>query len=271
VELLVVIAVIAILAGLLLPALARAKAKGQGISCLSNERQLSLAVIMYADDFADKFPYNLGTAEIKSRADSNEFINWTSPVMTWELETDNTNTALLTHGGIGPYVNRGAGVYRCPSDNVVSDVQAQMGWFRRVRNISMNAMVGDAGEFSSSGENVNNPYYRQFFKITDVSKPTQIFVFIEEHPDSVADGYFLNRYKEYKWNDLPASYHNGAANLTYVDGHAESHKWRSPATKQPATPDGAGLPITLLAGQRGDFYWLMSRTSVEEYDADATN
>ena len=265
IELLTVIAVIAILAALLLPVLAASRSKARAISCLSNERQLMLASLVYAGDFSDALPYNLGAAEIKKQEAERQFWNWSTPVMSWELDSDNTNTVWLTEGGIGPYASRTAKVYRCPADLVVSDIQAQAGWTARVRSISMNAMVGNAGQFILAGANVNNPYYRQFLKLVQIPRPTQIFVLTEEHPDSINDGYFLNKPDSMQWLDLPASYHNGSANLAFADGHLETHKWRFASTKPPARPDAAHLPRSVPAAERADFDWLMERTSIDSF------
>jgi prepilin-type N-terminal cleavage/methylation domain-containing protein/prepilin-type processing-associated H-X9-DG protein len=271
IELLVVIAVIAILAALLLPVLSKARGRAEGISCLNNTRQLTLAWQIYADDFNGLLPYNLGMNGSSFRTN----LNWVNNVMTWDLSPDNTNTATLADASLGSYVNGATSIYRCPSDHALSSIQRAAGWNHRIRSYSMNAMVGNAGSFSASGVNINNPDYTQFFKIAQIPRPSEIFVFLDEHPDSIDDGYFLNKAAganygyhdgDAEWIDLPASYHNAAAAFSFADGHAALHRWLKSNTIRPPAPNSANLPIAIPASpsdERADFDWILQHMSIE--------
>src|SRR5262245_12139919 len=68
IELLVVVAIIGALAALLLPALARAKAKAKQIQCLNDLKQLGLAAHLYADDNEDLLPRENGSGGVNSWA-----------------------------------------------------------------------------------------------------------------------------------------------------------------------------------------------------------
>jgi len=273
IELLVVIAIIAILASILLPALARAKERAQAILCLNNTKQLTLGWQLYADDFDGVLPYNLVMTANGSRNDR----NWVNNVMTWDLSPDNTNPATLTEASLGPFVSRATAIYRCPSDHALSAAQSAAGWDRRIRSYSMNAMVGDAGDASANGSNINNPGYVQFFKITQIPQPTEIFAFLDEHPDTIDDGYFINKaaehasssdyggsgYSRAEWTDLPATYHNNATAFSFADGHSTLHRWMVSSTIYPVQPDVPYLPIDVSA-QRTDFNWMLDHMSVDQ-------
>lgn len=266
VELLVVIAMIAVLAALLLPALAKARAKAQAITCLSNTRQLSSAWQLYATDHSDLLPYNLELLPKPDGIGLTASSNWTSGVLNWDLAADNTNSATLTEASLGSYVGKAAAIYHCPSDNVLSQKQREAGWNARARSYSMNAMVGNAGDVTTGGTNRNNPEYVQFFKLGAIIHPEDIFVFLDEHPDSIGDGYFKNTAYTYRWIDLPASYHNGAASFSYADGHSELHRWKNDSTKVPAVPGLAMLPRTITKKDSQDYYWVIRRMSVERVE-----
>jgi prepilin-type N-terminal cleavage/methylation domain-containing protein/prepilin-type processing-associated H-X9-DG protein len=284
IELLVVIAIIGILASILLPVLAKTKSKAQGIFCLNSTKQLNLAWRLYADDQNDKLAYNLGGTSGEKKIAGHSPLNWVNNIMDWTVKnSDNTNTDTIAEGSLGPYTSKTYGIYRCPADNVLISDQREAGWSWRIRSYSMNAMIGNAGDASSTGINQNNPNYVQFFTMAAIPEPSQIFVFLDEHPDSIDDGYFLDGirpadpgdippggqgggvtfYKE--WIDLPAAYHNGGASLSFADGHCETHRWVCPSTKQPAQPYGATLPLPVPPDQTTDFLWVVKHMSIWHY------
>jgi len=268
IELLVVVAVIAILAALLLPALSRARDRAYAVSCLNNTRQLVTAWQLYAADHLDQLPYNLGGVPRAGAVSARTDLNWVNNVLNWEADNpDNTNTLTLTKASLGDYVSRNAQVYRCPSDKAVSEQQRKVGWTHRVRSYSMNAMVGNAGELTAGGFNRNNPYYVQFFRLASIPHPEQIFVFLDEHPDSIDDGYFLNKYEgpgdSYDWIDFPASYHRGAGSFAFADGHSELHQWKNESTQRPPYPGAIRFPVTIKRKDAADYYWVVRRMSVD--------
>src|ERR1017187_9585412 len=181
IELLVVIAIIAILAALLLPALAKAKQKAQGITCLNNTKQLALAWLMYADDNNDRLVINTTITGTEASLTN----NWVADVMGYSAQQD-TNTLLLQQGLLAPFVAKNIGIYHCPADQSKT-AEADGRQYPRVRSVSMNAFVGP---WAKQGTPVYSGW-AQFIKLSSIRSPVNIFVFLDEHPDFINDGWYV--------------------------------------------------------------------------------
>jgi prepilin-type processing-associated H-X9-DG protein len=106
-------------------------------------------------------------------------------------------------------------------------------------------------------------------------QPTEIFVFLDEHPDSIDDGYFIDTdlpdssYSASsvpinEWKDLPASYHNNSGAFSFADGHAALHHWSQRSTIVTAAAYTANLPIMVSSSSgNADFEWIIDHMSVE--------
>ena len=245
IELLVVIAIIAVLAGMLLPALAKAKVKAQGIRCLSNLKQFGLAWTMYNGDNAERVPPNSGLG------DTNTWVQgWLVP---WKSIPDNTNTIYLKQSLLAPYLAGTLSIWRCPSDD--SGV---------VRSISMNCWLNS--DITPDQVLGLPPLYKVAHRSSDIISPgpSQTYVFLEECADSINDGYFVVVMGLKGQNALlvnyPASYHNGAGNVAFADGHSEMHRWLDPRTKPPLQPRGNGT-LSTPSPNNPDVVWLQDHTT----------
>ncbi len=262
IELLVVIAILAILAGLLLPALSRAKAKGQGIKCMSNLKQLQLVWHFYADDNGDKTATSGYTRPVEPTAWVDGWLDFNG------ANPDNTNTAALQDPRRSKFATylTAVEVYKCPADQSAVRIGGRS--HPRVRSMGMSQAFGPGDWLDPAGfqANVTSKKYRVYYKTSDIVAPgpAQCYVLLDEHPDSINAGGFANMMVETpaaaRIIDFPASYHNGAAGISFADGHAEIKKWLDPRTRPPIRYAGE-LTLNVASPHNQDMIWLAERTS----------
>lgn len=250
VELLVVVAFVALLASLHFSTRSRTSAKARLVECLSNVRQLQHAALLYADDNEDVLvPNALAGVPPNSSWVSATYMNWnTSPA--------NTNVAMITNAPFSQYAGRNFRIYKCPDDGQ----RAVNG--DRLRSFAMNSQMGHiqvtfgTPPFSYTPPNYN-PGWRVFKRTSDFFSvdPARLFVFIEEHPDSINDGHFQVSMSAQNFPSVPGSNHDGAGTLSFADGHVEVRAWETrPAVKK--------ISIASIAASTNDWRWLTDRTTL---------
>ena len=209
IELLVVIAIIGILASMLLPALGKAKSKAHGSICVNQLKQLELAISLYNGDYDEYFPPNDNIGA--TAATTNSWITDNVQVWTANYISNITDGVLYRYHGT-------TAIYLCPADR--SKVTSPGGPVRHSRSYSMSVGIS-CNVVATSAK-----------RMTDILKPADVSVFLEENGVSIDNGASgirtttaLNAGPWTCWN-LPSARHNNGAAISFTDGHVENYRWQ---------------------------------------------
>jgi prepilin-type N-terminal cleavage/methylation domain-containing protein/prepilin-type processing-associated H-X9-DG protein len=283
IELLVVIAIIAILASVLMPVLIDAQEAGRRTFCMNNIHQVQLAWVMYNNDNNTYFAYNLGGQACAATNWVANYENYSgfSTDTNWLLEVTSPNSQ------IGQYINNAAS-FKCPEDQ---SRQFGLTGIPRVRSYSMSQAIGPSANNTSTGQGewlgavgssgypaaVNakgdwTVYLKEGMMVGGLG-PADIWVLIEEHPDSINDAAFaseqINSPGVTDFIDVPSNIHKNVCPFSFADGHAELHAWRNPGVIPPITYNqeiaGSGTGNTagkvFSENKDPDIYWMAAHTS----------
>ena len=252
-ELLVVIAIIGVLTGLLLPAVSRVKGLGQRTACQNNHRQLVTAWSLYAGDHASKLPITV------DHGDGLPFTNWVAGFLKNPAEARNTDLLVDRNRSLFAAYITDARIYKCPSDTGPLARSVSM-------NNRMNPVRPQGEVLAIGGWGTNFMVYRNQ---SDIRNPSAIFVMLDERADSINEGNFAcdlsntgtlsgeGSPSPYWWLDTPGSYHLGGVNLSYADGHVESHRWQEKTTLGPIGVTG----FRRTSAEDRDIPWLQKRAA----------
>ncbi|MGE3310999.1 MAG: type II secretion system protein [Limisphaerales bacterium] len=293
IELLVVIAIIGILASLLMPALAKAKQKGQGIVCMNNQKQLTLAWLTYAHDNDDRV-----AAAMDDISRPNGPPSWVTGGMNFEPgNRSNWDVAEdIAKSPLGFFSGASALIFKCPADR--STVIPSSGPYSgkptpRVRSMVMNIWFAgwrgtlDPNDVAEDGSRLVDDWpmglrsttwqmYRQLTEVNDPG-PAWTFLFLDQRADTaIPPAFFIDMQgwpaapRETRWHwGLPAASHNEAGVVSFVDGHTERKRWLDSRTTPPLQKGRlieqfaprTGQVNTVASPDNRDIVWLQERAT----------
>jgi prepilin-type N-terminal cleavage/methylation domain-containing protein/prepilin-type processing-associated H-X9-DG protein len=244
VELLVVIGIIALLISVLLPALAKAKGSANQVKCLSNMRQLAVAIIAYANDNKGTMPGGGGfAAGVHNANDPTSSWDW----IAWNRRKDPVNGRTIsskldqniTYSGLNKYlgvkmvvhnnpdeantVNPTAdSMYRCPADNIDSrktPANLADGWYRYSYSMNTYARTPVGGPAKKLTQ--LRPGGQRILLVCEDEKTIDDGVF-QPNPDNWAAGEINSvAARHYRTKLTPATKDKSMGNVAFCDGHGE--------------------------------------------------
>lgn len=265
VELMVVITLIGILAGLLLPALSQARTRALGTECLSNQRQMHLAWSLYQHDNNDWFVPNnpFGTTTGSGR-----------PLPTWAGgdisygQTAGTNRSLLMgtknsqFGLLGTYVGTEK-IFKCPADRSTTFLGNQR--HPRTRSFAMNGYMATDDITVGLG---TPGLFVPLFKQSDLAMVGRgdLVIWCDMHEDALRTCLFaiVDGGPLFQGFQGPVGWrHNRRATVSFTDGHVEMHRWLETRTLVPVTGQQNDSVST---GRNRDWLWLRQRMCRQKSD-----
>ncbi len=194
IELLVVIAIIAILASILFPVFARARERARQTSCLSNLRQIGVALAMYYDDY-QRLPWDDLTEGGAPEG--------TAPTWTWRLM-------------LYPYVMN-AQLFACPSASGLTDFDATYPDYWDMAGYAISQVHWD----DDLGTDADPP---PGHTMEAIRKPSEVIIITDYIGDHMLTHYGTQEHGFVR-QDEAATRHNGGCNYLFLDGHV---KWLAP-------------------------------------------
>jgi type II secretory pathway pseudopilin PulG len=220
VELLVVIGIIALVAGLLLPGMMRVKGNAKTIGCINNERQLSMAWMLYSTDNNDKLPAN----GIPIRVPVPN-IKWVQGAFIFAEDATNSDWILDPKWALfAKYIGK-IDTYLCPNDPPT--VSYMSNDYPRLRSYAMNNYIGWEGFLDDSLDFKN---YKVLRKATEIVSPSGIFLIQDVYFKSICWPYFGTYMNKESFFNFPSSAHQRAGVISFADTHVARHRWNDERT-----------------------------------------